>query len=65
MSLAVIAWVLGGGLRRKQRQEDSAIIVPGIIIIATRPHIESSPLPNSGVGVDPVLSDGNETMHEP
>ncbi len=42
LSLAVIAWVLGGGLRRRLSQENSAMIIPGIIF-TTRPANQSPP----------------------
>ena len=32
LSVAVIAWVLSGGLRRKRPQGNSATVIPGIII---------------------------------
>ena len=40
LSLAVIAWVLSGGLRRKQPQGTSATIIPGIIF--TMQHANST-----------------------
>ena len=45
LSLAVIAWVLSGGLRRKQPQGTSATIIPGIIFTMRPPfnhHRQSS-----------------------
>ena len=42
LSLAVIAWVLGGGLRRKRPQGNSATVIPGIIF-TTRPPNQSPP----------------------
>jgi hypothetical protein len=36
LSLGAIAWVLGGGLRRKRPQGNSATIISGIVI-TTRP----------------------------
>ena len=44
LCLILIAWILSGGLRRKQRPGNSAVVVPGIII-TPRPPVESSPPP--------------------
>ena len=41
LSLGAIAWVLGGGLRRRRPQGNSATVIPGIII-TTRPPIQPS-----------------------
>ena len=51
LSLAMIAWVLGGGLRRRRSQGNSATIIPGIIftmrtaesIAAANRHHRDSP----------------------
>lgn len=50
LCLILIVWLLRGGLRRKQGQENSAVIVPGVIFMA-RPPIESPP-PQPSIGVD-------------
>ena len=63
LSLGTIAWVLGGGLRRKQAQGKSATVIPGIIFM-TRPPNQSPP-PIIIANVDPVQNDDNETMDEP
>ena len=42
LSLAVIAWVLGGGLRQKLSQGNSATVIPGIIF-TMQPPIQSPP----------------------
>lgn len=42
LCLILIAWILRGGLRRKQRPGNSAIVVPGIII-TTRQPVEAPP----------------------
>ena len=42
LCLILIVWVLRGGLRRKQGQGNSAVIVPGVII-TTRPRTEAPP----------------------
>ncbi len=44
LCLILIAWILSGGLRRKQRPGNSAVFVPGIII-TPRPPVESPPPP--------------------
>jgi len=61
LSLAVIAWVLGGGLRRKRPQGYSATVIPGIII-TTRPPIQS-PTPIIGIEIDPTRNGDDETMN--
>ena len=60
LSLAVIAWVLGGGLRRKRPQGNSAMIISGIII-TTRPPIQS-PRPIIVIEIDPARNSDDETM---
>jgi hypothetical protein len=52
LSLAVIAWVLSGGLRRKRPQGNSTTIISGIII-TTRPPMQSPP-PIIGIEIDPA-----------
>ena len=37
LSVAVIAWVLSGGLRQKRPQGNSATVIPGIIITIRPP----------------------------
>jgi hypothetical protein len=63
LSLVVIAWVLGGGLRRTRSQENSATIIPGIIF-TTRPPNQSS-LPLVITEIDPMQNDDNEIIDEP
>ena len=63
LSLAVIIWVLGGGLRRNRSQGNSATIIPGIIF-TTRPPNQSPP-PIIIANVDPVQNDDNEIMDQP
>ena len=63
LSLGAIAWVLGGGLRRKRPQGNSVTVVPGIIF-TTRPPMQTSP-PIVITDVDPVQNDDNEIMDEP
>ena len=60
LSLGAIAWVLGGGLRRRRPQGNSATVIPGIII-TTRPPIQSPP-PIIGIEIDPARDGDNETM---
>jgi len=63
LSLGAIAWVLGGGLRRKRPQGNSVTVVPGIIF-TTRPPMHTSP-PIVITDVDPVQNDDNEIMDQP
>jgi hypothetical protein len=63
LSLVVIAWVLGGGLRRRRSQSNSATIIPGISF-TTRPPNQSLP-PLVITEIDPVQNDDNEIMDEP
>ena len=60
LSLAVIAWVLGGGLRRKRSHGNSTMTIPGIIF-TTRPPNQSPP-PIIGIEVDQTWNDDRETM---
>jgi hypothetical protein len=60
LSLAVIVWILSGGLRRKRPQENSATIIPGIIF-TMRPPIQSPP-PIIGIEIDPARNGDDETM---
>ena len=61
LCLILIAWVLGGGLRRKQRPGNSAVVMPGIII-TPRPPVESPPLPPIiGADVDSGETDGSDS----
>jgi len=63
LSVAVIAWVLSGGLRRKQPQGNSTTFIPGIII-TMRPPIQT-PSPIIGIEIDPASNGDNEIMDEP
>ena len=63
LSLAVIAWVLGGGLRRRRSQGNSATVIPGIIF-TTRPPNHSPP-PTIITDVDPAQNDDNEITDGP
>jgi hypothetical protein len=63
LSLAVIAWVLGGGLRRRRSQENSATVIPGIIFTTRLPN--QSPPPILITDVDPAQNDDGETINEP
>ena len=62
LSLAVIAWVLGGGLRRKRPQGYSATVITGIII-TTLPPMHQPP-PFIIADVDPARNDDNKIMDE-
>jgi hypothetical protein len=63
LSLVVIAWVLGGGLRRKRPLGNSTMIISGIIF-TTRPPNQSLP-PTVITEIDPAQNDDNEIMDEP
>ena len=63
LSLGAIAWVLGGGLRRKRSQGNSATVIPGIIF-TTRPPNQSPP-PIIITDVDPAQNDDSEIMNQP
>ena len=60
LSLGVIAWVLGGGLRRKRPQGNSATVIPGIIF-TIQPPLQSPP-PIIGIEVDQTWNGDDETM---
>jgi len=63
LSLGAIAWVLGGGLRRKLSQSNSTTITSGIII-TTRPANQLPP-PIIIANIDPVQNDDNAIKDEP
>jgi hypothetical protein len=63
LSLGAIAWVLGGGLRRRRSQGNSATVIPGIIF-TTRPPMHTPP-PIIITDVDPAQNDDGETINEP
>jgi len=60
LSLVVVAWVLGGGLRRKRPQGNSATVNHGIIF-TTRPPNQWPP-PIVITDADRVQNDDNEIM---
>ena len=62
LSLAVIVWILNGGLRCKRPQGNSVTIIPGIIF-TTRPPMHTPP-PIIIADVDPAWNGDNETMDE-
>jgi len=63
LSLAVIAWVLSGGLRRKRPPGNSATVIPGIIF-TMRPPIQ--PPPSIIIAdFDPAQNGDDETLNEP
>jgi hypothetical protein len=63
LSLAVIVWILSGGLLRRRSQGNSATVIPGIIF-TTRPPNQSPP-PIIITDVDPAQNDDGETINEP
>ncbi len=63
LSLVVIAWVLGGGLRRETITGNSATIIPGIIFTMRPPN--QSPPPTVITVIHPLQNDDNEIKDEP
>lgn len=63
LSLAVIVWILNGGLRCKRPQGNSVTIIPGIIFTMRLPV--QPPPPIIIADVDPAWNCDNETMDEP
>jgi hypothetical protein len=63
LSLVVIAWVLGGDLRRKRPHDNSATVTSGIIF-TTRPPNQSPPAFFITDGY-PAQNDDGETVNEP
>ena len=63
LSLAVIVWILNGGLRCKRPQGNSVTIIPGIIF-TTRPPMHTLP-PIIIADVDPAWNGDNETTDKP
>jgi hypothetical protein len=63
LSLAVIALVLSGGLRRNRSHGNSATVIPGIIF-TMRPPIQ--PPPSIIIAdFDPAQNGDDETLNEP
>jgi uncharacterized membrane protein len=60
LSLLVIAWVLSGSLRRKHPQENSAMVVPGIII-AMQPPTRTPASPIIGIEIEQTRNGDDET----
>jgi hypothetical protein len=60
LSLAVIAWVLGDGLRRRWSQGNSTMIISGVSI--TMHPQNQSPTPIAITDVDLVQNHDNELM---
>jgi hypothetical protein len=57
LSLILIAWIMSGGLRRRQSRQNSTVIIPGIIV-TVRPPVTPPPLPPCiGMEHDPVSDD--------
>ena len=61
LCLILIAWILGGGLRRKHRQGNSAVVMPGIIITPRSPVESSPPPPIIGADIDSGGDDGSDS----
>jgi len=60
LCLILIAWIWRGGMRRKHRQGNSAVVVPGIIITSRQP-VEAPPTLIIGADVDSGGDDGNDS----
>ena len=63
LSLGAIAWVFGGGLRRRRSQGNSATIIPSIVFTMRPPN--QSPPPTVITVIHQVQNDDNEIMDEP
>ncbi len=63
LSLGAIAWVLGGGLRRKRMKGNSVTVIPANIVTMQPPP--QSPPPIIGIEVDQTWNGDDETMDEP
>ena len=61
LCLILIAWILSGGLRRKQRSGNSAVVMPGIIITPRSPFESSPPPPIIGADIDSGGDDGSDS----
>jgi hypothetical protein len=61
LCLILIAWILRGGLRRKHRQGNSAVVVPGIIITTRSPVESPPPPPIIGTDVDSGWDDDSDS----
>jgi hypothetical protein len=62
LSLAVIAWILSGGLRKRMKG-NAATVIPAIIF-TMQPPPQSPPL-IIGIEVDQTWNGDDETMDEP
>ena len=62
LSLAVIAWILSGGLRKRMKG-NAATVIPAIIFTMQPPM--QSPPPIIGIEVEQTWNDDDETMDEP
>jgi len=62
LSLAVIAWILSGGLRKRMKG-NAATVIPAIIFTMQPPT--QSPPPIIGIEVDQTWNGDDETITEP
>jgi hypothetical protein len=62
LSLAVIAWILSGGLRKRMKG-NAATVIPAIIFTMQPPP--QSPPPIIGIEVEHSWNDDDEIMDEP
>lgn len=44
LALAAIAWILSGGLRRKQHHVNAVTVIPAVIILTQPPRHSGSPV---------------------
>jgi hypothetical protein len=63
LSLAVIVWILSGGLRRKRPQGNFVTVIPAIIFAMQPPR--QSPPPIIGIEVDQTWNGDDETSNQP
>ncbi len=58
LAIPLIAWILSGGLRRKQPRRNTATVVPHVIITIHSPPPPPEPPPMIGCEPDPAWHDG-------
>lgn len=60
LAVAAIAWIISGGLRRKQPRGNFATVIPCIIVIAQPPRQPEPPI--FDIEVERVWNDDDESM---
>jgi hypothetical protein len=63
MSLGAIAWVLSGGLRRRQMKGNSVTVIPAIIVTMQAPRQSAPPIID--LEAEQTWSNDGETMDQP